>query len=835
MTLQSRIVVLVLIEWLMLCAAAASAQLPFFSGAEGFGGTFSGTPPAAGWFSNATVYHVTNLNDSGPGSLRGAFVQNSANKIVVFDVAGTIQLTSGSLDIKNLSNYYIAGQTAPGPVTIYGNTTQITHSNSTNNSNVVLRYLTFRKGVGNGEDAITFSGGDGIQHSGRGSNMIIDHVSASWSEDEVLSVANNNTNVTVQYSMITDSLTSDHAYGSLIRPRIDAQVTFHHNLYGNDKSRNPRPGTYYGEELTLDFRNNVVYNWSDRAGYTGGAGETNAPTENVDLNYVGNYVIAGPSTPAGTRSQTAFTKDIGGDPVNLKVYQSGNVIDSDHDAIRDGIDTGWAMFRLSNGGQFPDSDKSTVPFPAPAATTQSALAAYNQVVGHVGNHWWSRNAIDARIIGNVQNNTNPPGGIGAASPDAAELSALLNAPPIARSATWDTDQDGMPNWWELDHGLNASSNLDFKNDFDNDGYINLFEYLDEAGAFPAPVPIVFAGGTNSRYAQITNWKTNDGGLTAGSFWQPSRFDEARINSGSVVVDAVGQHAGRLQVGATAGSNATFNVTSGRIQIEDELVIGSAGATATVNLSGGVLRTTVLDKHESGSFNFTGGILQADTVTFDLIVNGGTLATKPGDIQSDVLGDLTVVSGGIQFQLASNLVSDVFVIHGDATLGGRLEVVLLGDYTPVPGDNWQILSAESLNGQFASISPGYHIRHDGNALRLYFGAPPPELAGDYNNDGTVDAADYVVWRQALVSGAELPNETESPGIIDHSDYAAWRANFGAARPSAAGTAGETVPEPSAVAMFLLLIGQQLFRRGRRVSHRNLRIFGSFCKNGRLAEM
>ena len=101
----------------------------FVFGAEGYGGTFSGSAPAGGWFSNATVYHVTNLNDSGAGSLRGAFVENSANKIIVFDVAGTIQLTSGSLDIKNLSNYYIAGQTAPGPVTIYGNTTQITHSN----------------------------------------------------------------------------------------------------------------------------------------------------------------------------------------------------------------------------------------------------------------------------------------------------------------------------------------------------------------------------------------------------------------------------------------------------------------------------------------------------------------------------------------------------------------------------------------------------------------------------------------------------------------------------------------------------------------------------------
>ena len=133
---------------LSLVVHPALAQIPSFSGAEGYGGTFSGSAPAGGWFSNATVYHVTNLNDSGAGSLRGAFVENSANKIIVFDVAGTIQLTSGSLDIKNLSNYYIAGQTAPGPVTIYGDTTQITHSSDKNNTNVILRYLSFRKGNG---------------------------------------------------------------------------------------------------------------------------------------------------------------------------------------------------------------------------------------------------------------------------------------------------------------------------------------------------------------------------------------------------------------------------------------------------------------------------------------------------------------------------------------------------------------------------------------------------------------------------------------------------------------------------------------------------------------
>jgi hypothetical protein len=719
-------------------------------------------------------------------------------------------------------------------VTVYGNTTQITHSNNTNNSNIVLRYLTFRKGSGEGEDAITFAGGNGVQHTGRGSSMILDHVSASWSEDEVLSVANNNTNVTVQYSMITDSLTSDHAYGSLIRPRIDSQVTFHHNLYGNDKSRNPRPGTYYGEELTLDFRNNVIYNWTDRAGYTGGAGEPNAPTENVNLNYVGNYLVAGPSTPAGSRSQTAYTKDIGGDPVNLKIYQSGNAIDSDHDAIRDGVDTGWGMFRVSNGAAFPEADKVALPFPTPAVTTQSAAAAYNHVIDHVGNHWWSRDPIDARIIGNVQNNTNPPSGVSAAAPDPVELNHVLNAPNVVRAAGWDTDLDGMPNWWESAHSLNPASNLDFSLDFDSDGYINLLEYLDEAGAFPAPAPIEFVGGTNNHSAQITNWKTDDGGVTTGSYWQPSRFDEARINSGGVVVDAIGQHAGTLRIGSIPGSNGVLNIASGRLEVHDELTIGSPGANAAVNLTGGELRATELNKHELGSFTFTGGMLRPDVVNFDLTISGGALAASHVDGQSIVNGDLTVASGAIQIRLTSSSVADLIEVHGNATLGGHLDIIPLAGYSPADGHNWQILTAYSIFGAFSSISPGYSVRREGNSLKLFFGAAPIALAGDYNDDGAVDAADYIVWRRALGSATELPNETESLGVVDQDDFAAWRANFAATR-SAEIAASAAVPEPAVWVLSLTVLLPQVYVRRALRSRRRLRIFGAFCKNGRLAEL
>jgi hypothetical protein len=786
-------------------ASPAPAQLPFFSGAEGYGGTFAGSPPAGGWFNNATIYHVTNLADSGPGSLRGAFVENSSNKIIVFDVAGTIQLTSDSLDIKNLSNYYIAGQTAPGPVTIYGNTTQITHSNSTDNTNVVLRYLTFRKGAtGNGEDAITFAGGNGASQSGRGSNMILDHVSASWAEDEILSVANNNTNVTVQYSMINDALVSNHAYGSLIRPRIDSNVTFHHNLYAHNSSRQARFGTYLAETLTTDFRNNVVYNWRDRASYAGGSSESEQ--EFVDVNYVGNYLIAGPGTNSNTT--TAFIVDKN---VDVRAYQSGNFIDPDKQVNPggqpNGTNTGWGMFAF-NTVIDQTLTQMGAPFATPTVTTQSASDAYWQIIDHVGNYWWSRDAIDTRVINNVLNNTNAPGGIGASAPNAAELNGVLTAPMISRPAGWDTDNDGMPGVWEVAHGLNPNSpgaTPDWKLDFDNDGYINLIEYVNEAGEFPAPAPIVFNGGTN-RYAVITNWKTYDGGVTAGTNWQPSRFDEAQINGGTAIVDAAGQHARLLKMGVYDDNTPTLNVTGGWLDVEEEIVIGAhPTAGGTLNLSGGVLSTGSLSKGADDTFNFTGGTLHADTVNFDLVNGGGTLAPGHSIGQTHVTGDLTQGSGTLQIELASSSLSDTLLVDSDVTLGGSLSVVPLAGFTPTNGNSWQIITAGSIASQFSSVTAGYYVQQQGNNLILVFGtAPPATLAGDYNDDDVVDAADYVVWRRAMTLGGTLPNETASLGTIDQADLDAWRANFGAMQGSGAQSA-PAVPEPPAWMMLAFAAG------------------------------
>lgn len=783
--------------------ASAPAQFPFFPGAEGFGGTWSGAAPAAGWLSNATVYRVTNLNDSGAGSLRGAFQENSTNKIIVFDVGGVIQLTSDSLDIKNVQNYYIAGQTAPSPVTIYGDTTQITHSNNKLQQNVILRYLTFRKGTGNGEDSITIAGGGA---NGIATNMIMDHVSGSWAEDEVLSVANYNNNVTVQYSVIADSLTSGHAYGSLIRPKTDANVTFHHNLYANNASRQARFGTYDAETLTADFRNNVVYNFRDRASYAGGSSEDEQ--EFADINYVGNYIVAGPGT-VGTPN-IAFSVDKN---VDARVYQSGNFIDPDKQlnpgGVPNGSDTGWNMFRVST----PVTDQSLTQmassFNTAPVTTQTAPDAFEQVVDHVGNFWWSREAIDARIINNVRTNTSPPNGVAASAPNAAELNALLTTPLTSHPAGYDADNDAMQDAWEARHG----GNLVWNADFDNDGYINLLEFINEKGEFPAPAPVVFNGGLNNRYAHIMNWKTSDG-VTAGSNWQPSKYDEAQINSGTVVVDAVGQHAGVLKLGATAGSNGHLHVNSGWLEVADAIVVGAhdTGQGKLTLAGGGISAPQVV-------IGFLGQVTGTGSLTASVTSSGAIL---PGNSTGSltIAGNYTQNTDGVlSIDLASAANFDTLIVNGNIQLAGLLEINLLDGYEPALGAsfdvlNWtgtaagafEVLALPDLN---AALAWDTSLLDSQGVLSVI--ASPVVLAGDYNDDGTVDAADYTVWRDALHTGQLLQNETATLGVTDAADFDAWKLHFGSSGP---GVGSAAVPEFSCLAYAALAAVAVALRRSPR---------------------
>jgi hypothetical protein len=794
-------VTLLAATWISCSSSTAWAQLPFFPGAEGFGGNFTGSVPAGGWFSNATVYRVTNLNDSGAGSLRGAFQENTANRIIVFDVGGVIQLTSGSLDIKNVQNYYIAGQTAPTPVTVYGNTSQITHSNNKQHFNTILRYMSFRKGTGDGEDAITFGGGG---TEGIATNMILDHVSGSWAEDEILSVTNYNTNVTVQYSMINDALVSGHAYGSLLRPKTDSNVTFHHNLYAHNASRQARFGTYDAETLTADFRNNVVYNFRDRASYAGGSSE--AEREFADVNYVGNYIVAGPGTTGNPNIAFSVDKNM-----DARVYQSGNFVDPDNapggapaDGVLDGADLGWSAFTFGGlGSPVQTLTQMASPFATAPVTTQAASAAYSQIVDYVGNFWWARDAIDARVISNVTDFTGVP--IGAAAPIASELSGLLATPMTSHAVGYDADNDGMQDAWETVHG----GNLVWNQDFDSDGYINLIEFINEKGEFPAPAPIVFNGAQNTRYANIMNWKTDDGGITAGSNWQPSKYDLAVVNNGIVLVDAVGQHAGLLQIAPDAGNNAIVSISTGWLNAAEGVEVGSAAGDGTLNVGGGTtLFAPVVAIGAMGELSGSGDIV--GNVLNEGLVSPGS---SPGTL--DVSGNFAQNGSGIlKMEIAAAANFDQLVIGGALMAGGTLGVDLLS-YSPIEGDSFDLFDFASSLGSFTLDLPALTaglVWDDTDLLTTgelaVISATIAEDA-DFDADGDVDGRDFLIWQRGFSGvGALATGDANADGDVDADDLAIWQNQYGSVpEPAATNVA---VPEPSSILLAVatgLLLGSQ----------------------------
>jgi pectate lyase len=418
-----------------LCAQAFADPIPAFPGAEGFGAM---TPGGRG----GGVLLVTNLEDyvpgeenPVPGSLRAA-IEAKGPRIVVFRVAGIIALKT---TLKITEPYLtIAGQSAPGDgvcLKDFGCSISETHD-------IVIRYMRFRPGDFKGVELDALGTGGGCK------NILIDHCSTSWSNDETLSVSGaGQDNITVQWCMITESMNQSHhkkgahGYGTLLR--TDGKVTFHHNLYAHHATRCPRPGTY-GEDpgLLLDFRNNVVYNWKSPAGYTA--------KDAARIDYIGNYLKPGPST---TDRDHAFS--IGGETTKMYVA----------DVVVEGTDAkDWAL--ISNAA---DIHKAAEPFPVALVNTDTAEEAFQRVLEGCGATLPVRDAVDARVVDTVRNGT------GCIINSQADVGGWpeyksAEAPP-------DTDQDGMPDTWEAGHGLNPSDAADAVGDKDGDGYTSIEEFL----------------------------------------------------------------------------------------------------------------------------------------------------------------------------------------------------------------------------------------------------------------------------------------------------------------------------------------------------------------------
>lgn len=414
---------------------APTDYLPAFPGAQGAGARTTGGR-------GGRVLAVTNLDDAGEGSLRAA-IEASGPRTVVFRVAGTIALEK-RLVVKN-GDLTLAGQSAPGGGICLKNYSFIIEA-----SNVIVRHLRVRLGdEGNSEgDCITVWKG--------ARNVILDHCSATWSEDEALSLGGNVSNVTVQWCLTAEALRLSkhtkgaHSYGSLMRS--NGPVSLHHNLWAHNDSRNPRLGDNYGNAPfpTFDMRNNAIYNYGGTA-----SGQTQG---NFGVNYVGNFIKSGPSS----RAKTPMT--IGG-PSQIRLFLQGNEWENHPDFTRDN-----SKFpnRLEVSGK-PAVELLKSPVEMPSVQTTTARAAFEAILDSVGATQPRRDAVDARIVKNAREGT---GKLIDSQNEVGGWPAL----EAARAPT-DSDGDGMPNGWERANGFKNDDATDGAKDADGDGYSNLEEYL----------------------------------------------------------------------------------------------------------------------------------------------------------------------------------------------------------------------------------------------------------------------------------------------------------------------------------------------------------------------
>ena len=467
------------------------------------------------------VKHVTNLNDSGPGSLRTA-VSGSAKKIVVFDVSGVIALKS---DLKIGANTTIAGQTAPYPgITLRYRTVR------PDADNVIVRFIRVRRGqekdVNDGADAIWTRENDG---------MIFDHCSFSWSIDEVASFYDNN-NFTMQWCTAAESLNNAghgkgaRGYGGIWGGKL---ASFHHNMIAHVTNRVPRfngaryewdgykSNAMYDEYKwanpvqaeNVDFRNCVMYNWGNSNGCYGGPG-------GGQINIVNNYYKGGPATPDSkaqrvTEISVASSGNSSGHPdiygMTSRYYINGNTTETNSGTITENrdwngvnYDSGvftidgekWSLDTLNLYGDEVEHKTNTdgdmcvrikmdQPAPEGQVTTHSAATAFDKVMSYCGASLY-RDDVDSRYMEEARTGTATYKGSVTNEDGLIDIVADVNGytednfPSETRPEGFDTDQDGMPDEWETANGLDPNNPDDanlYTLDTEKGWYTNVEVYI----------------------------------------------------------------------------------------------------------------------------------------------------------------------------------------------------------------------------------------------------------------------------------------------------------------------------------------------------------------------
>ena len=450
---------------------------------DGIARAFPGAEGGGMWTTGGrggSVYHVTNLNDSGPGSLRYGLAQEGA-RTIVFDVAGTIALSS-KLNITK-GNVTIAGQTAPGDGICLKN-----YTFGISADNVIVRFIRCRMGdeQKTEDDAIQVFSHDTDKYS----NIIIDHCSVSWCTDECASFYGMK-DFTFQWNIVSESLRNSihdkgpHGYGGIWG---GTDASYHHNLLAHHDSRNPRIDHDYvsHQKGPVSIFNNVVYNWEGNTCY-GGESSSNNGNDHRKYNFFNNYYKPGPVTPSKhiwLLQPTTSCSNCGGTIIPGHFYMDGNILEG-QSAVNS---NNWTADKTSPVGVYISSSdaakiKETTAFTGDySQSVHSAADAYDKVLEYAGASY-ARDRIDARIAKETKDGTytyqgsnlNPTKTDGNGNKVSVERSykGLIDTQTDVQEDWWqngwpvysangeevtDSDQDGMPDSFEKEFGLKVSGN-----------------------------------------------------------------------------------------------------------------------------------------------------------------------------------------------------------------------------------------------------------------------------------------------------------------------------------------------------------------------------------------